>query len=258
MHETFPGVQQMAVDTFLRICQKCRLATMMCSTNSKMNWNTTMQTYTKVGLPFLYIYIILHTVTYLFHILWHYRASQPLRCAGKKKFVVQQSQEPAPFIETIPQHIAQDISELEHLQICTFFEAVGHLGCVARRAKGAPQNFPVSQIYGHGPPRHMISAAHVEQKGRLISLNLALFNEKWQSILQGFWINFSHRFFRLFRSLSFFYFHLIASLPSDCALSPINIEVSEWAGRHSKVCPPRARLRTSCRTTRSCGKSRWF
>ena len=23
MHETFPGVQQMAVDTFLRICQKC-------------------------------------------------------------------------------------------------------------------------------------------------------------------------------------------------------------------------------------------
>lgn len=98
MHETFPGVQQMAVDTFLRICQKC-----------------------------------------------------------KKKFVVQQSQEPAPFIETIPQHIAQDISELEHLQICTFFEAVGH----------------------------MISAAHVEQKGRLISLNLALFNEKWQSILQG-------------------------------------------------------------------------
>ena len=25
MHETFPGVQQMAVDTFLRICQKCDL-----------------------------------------------------------------------------------------------------------------------------------------------------------------------------------------------------------------------------------------
>ncbi|CAK9043225.1 unnamed protein product [Durusdinium trenchii] len=97
MHETFPGVQQMAVDTFLRICQKC-----------------------------------------------------------KKKFVAQQAQEPAPFIETMPSHIAQDISELEHLQICTFFEAVGH----------------------------MISAAHVEQKGRLITLNLAIFNEKWMSILQ--------------------------------------------------------------------------
>lgn len=27
MHETFPGVQQMAVDTFLRICQKCSSAT---------------------------------------------------------------------------------------------------------------------------------------------------------------------------------------------------------------------------------------
>jgi len=29
MHETFPGVQQMAVDTFLRICQKCRLTNTM-------------------------------------------------------------------------------------------------------------------------------------------------------------------------------------------------------------------------------------
>lgn len=83
---------------------------------------------------------------------WHSRTScQPLRCAGKKKFVVQQSQEPAPFIETIPQHIAQDISELEHLQICTFFEAVGHLGCwclaVWPLAQGqGPQNFPLSQI----------------------------------------------------------------------------------------------------------------
>lgn len=31
----------------------------------------------------------------------------------------------------------------------------------------------------------MISAAHVDAKGRLISMNLALFNEKWTSILQG-------------------------------------------------------------------------
>jgi len=98
MHETFPGVQQMAVDTFLRISQKC-----------------------------------------------------------KKKFVAQQTHETSPFIETMPNHIGQDISELEHLQICTFFEAIGH----------------------------MISAAHPEAKGRLIAMNLTIFNEKWQSILQN-------------------------------------------------------------------------
>eukprot|EP00439_Symbiodinium_sp_Y106_P031899 s4000_g3.t2 len=98
MHETFPGVQQMAVDTFLRICQKC-----------------------------------------------------------KKKFITQQNNEPAPFIETMPSHIAQDISELEPLQICTFFEAVGH----------------------------MISAASSEQKVRLIALLMGLFNDKWAAILRG-------------------------------------------------------------------------
>ncbi|CAE7209261.1 Xpo1 [Symbiodinium necroappetens] len=98
MHETFPGVQQMAVDTFLRICQKC-----------------------------------------------------------KKKFITQQNNEPAPFIETMPSHIAQDISELEPLQICTFFEAVGH----------------------------MISAASSDQKVRLIALLMGLFNDKWAAILRG-------------------------------------------------------------------------
>ncbi|CAJ1394899.1 unnamed protein product [Effrenium voratum] len=98
MHETFPGVQQMAVDTFLRICQKC-----------------------------------------------------------KKKFVVQQSSEPAPFVETMPSHIAQDISELEHLQICTYFEAVGH----------------------------MISASPLDQRGRLLAQILGLFNDQWAGILRG-------------------------------------------------------------------------
>ena len=33
--------------------------------------------------------------------------------------------------------------------------------------------------------RHMISAAHPEGKGRLIAMNLTIFNEKWQSILQN-------------------------------------------------------------------------
>ena len=31
----------------------------------------------------------------------------------------------------------------------------------------------------------MISAAHPEAKGRLIAMNLTIFNEKWQSILQN-------------------------------------------------------------------------
>merc|ERR1740138_97294 len=68
MHETFPGVQEMAVDTFLKICQKCR-----------------------------------------------------------KKFVVVQIGEQQTFVEEMMGHIEQDISELEHLHICTYFEAVGHM-----------------------------------------------------------------------------------------------------------------------------------
>merc|ERR1719229_1882060 len=65
MHETFPGVQEMAVDTFLKICQKC-----------------------------------------------------------KKKFVMVQQGEQLAFVEEMVSHIANDISELEHLHICTYFEAV--------------------------------------------------------------------------------------------------------------------------------------
>eukprot|EP00933_Yihiella_yeosuensis_P042194 TRINITY_DN36729_c0_g1_i1.p1 TRINITY_DN36729_c0_g1~~TRINITY_DN36729_c0_g1_i1.p1 ORF type:complete len:698 (+),score=149.30 TRINITY_DN36729_c0_g1_i1:107-2095(+) len=98
MHETFPGVQEMAVDTFLKICQKC-----------------------------------------------------------KRKFVVVQTGENISFVEGMPSHMAQDISELEHLHICTFFEAVGH----------------------------MISAANPENKEKLVANSMGLFNEKWASILRG-------------------------------------------------------------------------
>eukprot|EP00931_Biecheleriopsis_adriatica_P036987 TRINITY_DN21233_c2_g1_i1.p1 TRINITY_DN21233_c2_g1~~TRINITY_DN21233_c2_g1_i1.p1 ORF type:complete len:1101 (-),score=267.98 TRINITY_DN21233_c2_g1_i1:68-3370(-) len=97
MHETFPGVQQMAVDTFLKICQKC-----------------------------------------------------------KKKFVIAQAGESASFVESMPSHLSQDISELEHLHICTFFEAVGH----------------------------MISAANPDKKENMVALLMGLFNEKWASILR--------------------------------------------------------------------------
>merc|ERR1719375_1869487 len=96
MHETFPGVQEMAVDTFLKICQKCR-----------------------------------------------------------KKFVTIQTQEQQTFVEEMMGHIEQDISELEHLHICTYFEAVGH----------------------------MISAAQPESKERLVAQLMQLFNEKWRSLL---------------------------------------------------------------------------
>lgn len=95
MHETFPGVQEMAVDTFLKICQKC-----------------------------------------------------------KKKFVlVQHGEQFVPFVEEMCSHVAKDISELEHLHICTYFEAVG---C-------------------------MISAA--QEKERLVAQVMQLFNEKWASLL---------------------------------------------------------------------------
>merc|ERR1719265_2917486 len=68
MHETFPGIQEMAVETFLKICQKCR-----------------------------------------------------------KKFVMVQRDEQVPFVEELMTRVAQDISELEHLHICTYFEAVGYM-----------------------------------------------------------------------------------------------------------------------------------
>merc|ERR1719235_630906 len=92
MHETFPGVQEMAVDTFLKICQKCR-----------------------------------------------------------KKFVTIQSGEQQTFVDEMMGHIEQDISELEHLHVCTYFEAVGH----------------------------MISAAPSQSKERLVRQLMQLFNEKW-------------------------------------------------------------------------------
>jgi exportin-1 len=98
MHETFPGVQEMAVDTFLKICQKC-----------------------------------------------------------KKKFVQVQQSEQIPFVEDMTSHIAQDISELEHLHICTYFEAVGH----------------------------MISAAAPDSKERLVTQLMQLFNEKWSILLRS-------------------------------------------------------------------------
>lgn len=72
MHETFPGVQGMAVDTFLKICQKCG-----------------------------------------------------------KKFVEVQPPETVPFVEKMMSHVTQDISELEHLHMCTYFEAVGYMVAVA-------------------------------------------------------------------------------------------------------------------------------
>lgn len=96
MHETFPGVQEMAVDTFLKICQKCR-----------------------------------------------------------RKFAMVQQGEQLPFVEEMMSHIAQDISELEHLHICTYFEAVGY----------------------------MISAANPSDKERLVNMLMQLFNDKWSSLL---------------------------------------------------------------------------
>mmetsp|Transcript_84517 Transcript_84517/g.196513 ORF Transcript_84517/g.196513 Transcript_84517/m.196513 type:complete len:1110 (+) Transcript_84517:232-3561(+) len=98
MHETFPGVQDMAVDTFLKICQKCR-----------------------------------------------------------RKFVVRQQDEQLSFVEEMTSHIAQDISELEHLHICTYFEAVGY----------------------------MISAAAPDAKERLVAQLMQIFNEKWGGLLHS-------------------------------------------------------------------------
>jgi len=100
MQETFPGVQEMAVDTFLKICQKCR-----------------------------------------------------------KKFIIpqQSDQQQVPFVEEMVGHIAQGVSKLEHLHICTYFEALGY----------------------------MISAANASTKERLIGQMLTIFNTKWTSIVQS-------------------------------------------------------------------------
>jgi len=97
MHESFPGVQEMAVETFLKICQKC-----------------------------------------------------------KKKFVMVQPNEQQPFVEEMMTHVAQDIADLEHLHICTYFEALGY----------------------------MIKEAPPDKKAQLAEQLLRLFNEKWVSILQ--------------------------------------------------------------------------
>mmetsp|Transcript_28055 Transcript_28055/g.61251 ORF Transcript_28055/g.61251 Transcript_28055/m.61251 type:complete len:1100 (+) Transcript_28055:127-3426(+) len=98
MHESFPGVQEMAVDTFLKISQKC-----------------------------------------------------------KRKFVTLQAGEQHLFVEEMMSHVAQDISELEHLHVCTYFEAVGY----------------------------MISAAASDDKERLVAQLMQLFNDKWASLLQS-------------------------------------------------------------------------
>merc|ERR1740129_78983 len=68
MHETFPGVQEMAVDSFLKICQKCR-----------------------------------------------------------RKFVVVQQGEQVPYLDEMMGHVSQDVSELEQLLVCTYFDAVGDM-----------------------------------------------------------------------------------------------------------------------------------
>lgn len=96
MHESFPGVQEMAVDTFLKICQKC-----------------------------------------------------------KRKFVVVQSGETAAFVEEMIRHVRENILELEHLHICTYYEAIGH----------------------------MISAAQPPVKERLVSQLLEQFTERWQELI---------------------------------------------------------------------------
>lgn len=98
MHETFPGVQEMAVDTFLKICQKC-----------------------------------------------------------KKKFVTPQAGETQAFVEEMILQVSSNISELEHLHICTYFEAVGY----------------------------MISAGDRANKERLVKALLHHFNDNWAKIIHS-------------------------------------------------------------------------
>lgn len=107
MHETFPGVQEMAVDTFLKITQKCR-----------------------------------------------------------RKFVAIQVGEQQPFVDEMGDRIGQDIAELEPLQVCTFYEAVGY----------------------------MVSAAPVERQQDLCKHVLKLQTDKWNGVLvqAGANVNFLH------------------------------------------------------------------
>merc|ERR1719343_1887905 len=74
----------------------------------------------------------------------------------KKKFVIVMANEQLPFVEDMATHVAQDIADLEHLHICTYFEAVGH----------------------------MIAAAQAGDKARLVDQLMRLFNEKWTNVLR--------------------------------------------------------------------------
>eukprot|EP00928_Gymnodinium_smaydae_P005220 TRINITY_DN11793_c0_g1_i1.p1 TRINITY_DN11793_c0_g1~~TRINITY_DN11793_c0_g1_i1.p1 ORF type:complete len:1119 (-),score=265.17 TRINITY_DN11793_c0_g1_i1:143-3499(-) len=111
MHETFPGVQEMAAETFLKICQKC-----------------------------------------------------------KKKFVIVQQNEQMSFVDELPGHIAQDISDLDPLQICTYFEAVG---CMIN---AAPVRERADQA-GAG-----LSAW---PRARLVEQVMRIFNEQWSNVLRS-------------------------------------------------------------------------
>ncbi|KAF4672797.1 Exportin-1 [Perkinsus chesapeaki] len=68
MHEPFPGVKDMATDTFLRICQKCN-----------------------------------------------------------KKMVILQSGEATPFVNQVIKAIPQETADLDVLQLCNFYEAMGKI-----------------------------------------------------------------------------------------------------------------------------------
>ncbi|KAF4709602.1 Exportin-1, partial [Perkinsus olseni] len=68
MHEQFPGVKDMATDTFLRICQKC-----------------------------------------------------------SKKMVVLQPGETSPFVNQVIEAIPRETADLDVLQLCNFYEAMGRM-----------------------------------------------------------------------------------------------------------------------------------
>lgn len=98
MRETIPGIQEMAVETFLKICQKC-----------------------------------------------------------KKKLAIKQKGEPMTFVEAMLPKMYEDICDLEHLHLCTFFEGMGH----------------------------MVSAATLpDERERLVSEIMSMWNNKWNALLQ--------------------------------------------------------------------------
>lgn len=76
----------------------------------------------------------------------------------KRKFVTLQPGEAVPFVEDMMSHVQQDIQDLEHLHICTYFEAVGHMISEAKPAK---------------------------EKERLVAMLMTLFNAKWATLLSG-------------------------------------------------------------------------